>query len=46
MTEEQRFEHFIELCKRIYARMEREGSWPWPVGTIDKRDTENGDITK
>jgi len=33
MTDEQRFEQFIELCKRIYERMEREGSWPWSTDT-------------
>ena len=36
MTEEQRFEQFIELCKRIFERMEREDSWPWPYEEIDK----------
>ena len=36
MTEEQRFEQFIELCKRIFERIEREGSWPWPDDEIDK----------
>lgn len=46
MTEDQRFEQFLELCKRIYARMESEGSWPWPEGTIDKDDAEHGEITK
>lgn len=20
---------YLELCKRIYVRMERDGSWPW-----------------
>ena len=44
MTEEQRFEQFIELCKRIYERMEREGSWPWPEGTIKGGDAESGEI--
>lgn len=44
MTEEQRFEQFIELCKRIFERMEREGSWPWPEdemrdGEAPKRPT-------
>ena len=29
MTDEQRFEQFIELCKRIFERMEHDGSWPW-----------------
>ena len=45
MTEDQRFEQFIELCKRIYERMEREGSWPWPEGTIDSENAEGDEIT-
>ena len=45
MTEEQRFEQFIELCKQIYERMEREGCWPWPEGTIDSGDADSGEIT-
>ena len=45
MTEEQRFEQFIELCKRIFERMEREGSWPWPEEEIDKPPKEGGTIT-
>ena len=44
MTEDQRFEQFIELCKRIYERMESEGSWPWPEGTIDNGQAESGEI--
>ncbi len=23
-------ERYLALCKRIYERMEREGTWPWP----------------
>lgn len=23
------FEQFLELCKEVCARMERDGSWPW-----------------
>ena len=30
MTDEQRFEQFIGLCKRMFERMEREGTRPWP----------------
>ena len=44
MTDEQRFEQFIELCKRIFERMEREGSWPWPEDEIEK-PPESGDIS-
>ncbi|MGJ5620568.1 hypothetical protein [Sulfitobacter sp. MF3-043] len=46
MTEEQRFEQFIELCKRIFERMEREGSWPWPEDEIKKLPREGGTITR
>jgi hypothetical protein len=23
------FDMFVELCKRMFERMERENSWPW-----------------
>jgi len=36
MTDEERFEQFIELCKRMFERMEREGSWPWPAEDLDR----------
>lgn len=29
MKNDKQLDQFIELCKRIYERMEREGSWPW-----------------
>ena len=41
MTEEQRFEQFIELCKRIFERMERDGSWPW-LDDETKRPPDDG----
>ena len=31
-------EAFFELCKRIYERMEREGTWPWPVDSTNPED--------
>ena len=46
MTEEQRFEQFIELCKRIFERMEREGSWPWPEDEIEQPPESGGEIIK
>lgn len=46
MTDEQRFEQFIELCKRIHERMEREGSWPWPTEPKDDNASEDGEITR
>jgi hypothetical protein len=27
--DEHKFEQFIELCKRMYVRLERENSFPW-----------------
>jgi hypothetical protein len=46
MTEEQRFEQFIELCKRIFERMEREDTWPWPGDeTQDPQQHSGGDIS-
>ena len=29
MKNDQQLDDFIDLCKRMYERMEREGSWPW-----------------
>jgi hypothetical protein len=45
MTDEQRFEQFIELCKRIFERMEREGSWPWPEDKGEPPPESGDDIT-
>ena len=36
MNDEQ-FERYLELCRRIYVRMRRENSWPWP----DSQDSED-----
>ena len=46
MTDEQRFEQFIELCKRIFERMERDGSWPWPDDEIEKPPEGGDKITR
>lgn len=43
MTEEEKdrmLERYIELCKRIYERMEREDSWPWK-DTADSPSSSN-----
>jgi hypothetical protein len=29
MTHDPRLERYLELCQRIYERMERDGTWPW-----------------
>ena len=37
------FDDFLELCKAVCERMEREGSWPWadspnPEDLLDSED--------
>lgn len=29
MDKEEHLRRHLELCKRVYERMKREGSWPW-----------------
>jgi hypothetical protein len=29
MDNDERLERYLELCRRIYERMRREGTWPW-----------------
>ena len=43
MTDDKRLTQYLELCKRIYERMERDGSWPWPDSqeSDDVVDSEN-----
>lgn len=36
-------EAFFELCKRIYERMEREGTWPWTVDSTNPEDVIDSD---
>jgi hypothetical protein len=31
-------EAYLELCKRTYVRMERDGTWPWPVDSTNPED--------
>lgn len=31
-------EAFFELCKRMYERMEREGTWPWTADSTNPED--------
>lgn len=34
---------YLELCKRIYLRMRKDGTWPW----IDRPDSQNpGDLVE
>ena len=29
MMNDPRLERYLELCQRMYERMERDGTWPW-----------------
>ncbi|MEP2990622.1 MAG: hypothetical protein ABJN65_02365 [Parasphingorhabdus sp.] len=29
MNERDHLEDYLKICKRMYLRMEREGTWPW-----------------
>ena len=37
---DKRLEQYLELCRRIYERMKRDGTWPW---TTDSTKT-NGAV--
>ncbi len=37
MEKDRHLEAYLDLCKRIFERMEREGSWPW-ANTPAKED--------
>ncbi len=37
MNDDEFLDEYLELCKNIYERMEREGSWPWS----DSQKSEN-----
>lgn len=30
MQKQEQLEGYLALCKTIYERMERDGTWPWP----------------
>ena len=39
-------EAFFELCKRIYERMEREGTWPWTADSTNPEDMVDSESTQ
>lgn len=44
MTHEEHLERFLRLCKRVYLRMEQDGTWPWPdsqktEGMVESEDS-------
>lgn len=44
VMEEDRFlEEYLEICRRIYERHVREGTWPWPVDSTNPDDMVDSD---
>jgi len=37
MTHDEHLEQHLEICKSIFEKMQREGSWPW----LDSQNSEN-----
>jgi hypothetical protein len=46
MKDEQSFKQFLELCKQVFERMEREGSWPWADSPNSEDLVESEDNSK
>ena len=44
MAIDPRLERYLELCQRIYERMERDGSWPWKTAQPESDSTEPEDL--
>lgn len=38
-------ERYLEVCRRIYERMRRDGSWPWPDSQDSEEMVESEDTT-
>ena len=30
MTPDDHLQQFLELCQRVFLRMQADGTWPWP----------------
>lgn len=43
MEHSPQLEAYFELCKRIYERMEREGTWPWPADSTNPENMIDSD---
>lgn len=46
MSIDPRLERYLELCQRIYERMERDGTWPWKHSddsTLSQEVVDSGD---
>lgn len=40
MTHDERLAIHLELCERIFERMQRDGSWPWR-NELDSQDSDD-----
>ncbi|MEM8692502.1 MAG: hypothetical protein AAGG57_11525 [Pseudomonadota bacterium] len=46
MTDEERLEQHLDLCKQVYKRMKREGTWLWPDSSNFEDMVESEDSNK
>lgn len=46
MEQSPQLEAYFELCKRIYERMEREGTWPWPPDSTNPENMIDSDFNQ
>jgi hypothetical protein len=37
---------YLALCERVYQRMEREGTWPWPDWDKPTRSPNSADMVE
>lgn len=40
---DEHLERYVELCKRMYKRMQRDGSWPWADSPNSEIEVESDD---
>ena len=38
MENDERLDRYLALCRRIYERMKREGTWPWTTDSTKMND--------
>lgn len=46
MNDQEKFDQFLDLCKRMAERMQRDGTWPWKDSPesedmVESEDNEN-----
>jgi len=45
MDKDQHLDEYLEICKRIFEDMQRDGSWPWGDSPISVDLLESKDIS-